>query len=156
MAAAQSNADRIIDYELANSKAHETLSYLTDNIGARPSGSKSAEMAVKWTTKRFRDWGVDVRNQKMMSPHWVRGEEHGRLVSHNNQKIVLTALGGSIATPPAGITADVVEITSYEQLEKLGREKIKGKIVFYNSPMDMDLIERGRAIEAYGKSVVFR
>jgi carboxypeptidase Q len=150
------NAQRLIDTILTSSQAYETLSYLTDNIGPRPSGSKSAEMAVKWTTKRFRDWGIDVRNQKMMSPHWVRGVERARLVSHNDQKIVLTALGGSVATPPAGITAEVVEITSYEQLEKLGRAKIKGKIVFYNLPMDMELVERGRAFEAYGKAVVFR
>ena len=91
-----------------------------------------------------------------MAPHWVRGAERGSLVSHNNQKIVLTALGGSVATPAAGITADVVEITSYEQLEKLGRAAIKGKIVFYNGPMDMALVEQGRAFEAYGKAVVFR
>ena len=150
------NAQRIIDTILAHSQGYDTLAYLTDHIGPRPSGSKSAAMAVQWTTKQFRDWGIDVRNQKMMSPHWVRGEERGRLVSHNNQKIVLTALGGSVATPATGITAEVVEITSYEQLEKLGRAGIKGKIVFYNSPMDMDLIERGRAFEAYGKAVVFR
>jgi carboxypeptidase Q len=152
----EQNAERLIDTILTSSQAYDTLSYLTDNIGPRPSGSKSAEMAVKWTTKRFRDWGIDVRNQKMMSPHWVRGVERARLVSHNDQKIVLTALGGSVATPAAGITADVVEITSYEQLEKVGRAGIKGKIVFYNLPMDMELIERGRAFEAYGKAVVFR
>jgi len=152
----EQNAQRLIDTILTTSQSYETLSYLTDNIGARPSGSKSAEMAVKWTTKRFRDWGIDVRNQKMMVPHWVRGVERARLVSHNDQKIVLTALGGSVATPPAGITAEVIEISSYEQLEKLGRANIKGKIVFYNLPMDMELVERGRAFEAYGKAVVFR
>jgi hypothetical protein len=150
------NAQRIIDTVLASPKGFETLAYLTDNIGPRPSGSKSADLAVKWTTQRFRDWGIDVRNQKMMSPHWVRGAERASLVSHNNQRIVLTALGGSVATPADGITADVVEVASYEQLEKLGRTGIKGKIVLYNAAMDMELIESGRAFEAYSKAVVFR
>jgi Zn-dependent M28 family amino/carboxypeptidase len=150
------NAQTIIDQIVARSQGYDTLEYLTDNIGPRLSGSKGADLAVKWTTQRFRDWGIEVRNQKVMAPHWVRGEERGVLVSHNNQKIVLTTLGGSVATPPAGITADVVEITSFEQLATLGRAGVQGKIVFYNSPMDMALVESGRAFEAYGKAVVFR
>ena len=153
---AQSLADRIIERELASTRAYETLSYLTDNIGPRLSGSKGAELAVKWTTKQLRDWGFDVRNEKVMVPHWVRGIERGRLVSHNDQKVVLTALGGSIATPAAGITAEVVEVTSYEQLAELGRAKIAGKIVFYNKAMDMALVESGQAFDAYGKAVIFR
>ena len=59
-------------------------------------------IAVKCTTERFREWGIDVHDEKVMVPHWVRGEERAPLVSHNNQKIVLTALGGSVATPAAG------------------------------------------------------
>jgi len=153
---AQSPADRIIERELTSTRAYDTLAYLTDNIGPRLSGSKGAELAVKWTTQQLRDWGFDVRNEKVMVPHWVRGAERGRLVSHNDQKIVLTALGGSIATPAAGITAEVVEVTSYEQLAELGRAKIAGKIVFYNKPMDMALVESGQAFDAYGKAVVFR
>jgi hypothetical protein len=150
------NAQRLVDEILARSQGYETLAYLTDNIGPRLSGSRGAELAVRWTTKRFREWGIDVRNQKVMAPHWVRGVERGTLVSHNDQKIVLTALGGSVATPAAGITAEVVEITSYDQLAQLGRAKIKGKIVLYNNPMDMELVERGRAFDAYSNAVVFR
>lgn len=150
------NAERIVDQILTKSQGFETLSYLTDNIGPRLSGSKGAELAVKWTTQQFRDWGIDVRNEPVIVPHWVRGEERARLVSHNDQRIVLTALGGSVATPVSGITADVVEITSYDQLEPLGRAGLAGKIVFYNGPMDMTLIESGRAFEAYSKAVGFR
>jgi carboxypeptidase Q len=149
-------ATKIIDHELANSQAYETLSWLTDNIGPRLSGSKGAALAVAWTTKRFREWGIDVRNEKVMVPHWVRGAESAKLVSHNDQKIVLTALGGSVATPPAGITADVIEVTSYEQLEQLGAAKIGGKIVFYDAAMDRELVESDRAFEAYSKAVGFR
>jgi carboxypeptidase Q len=150
------NTTRLIDHILASSQGYETLAYLTDNIGPRLSGSKGAALAVSYTEKRFKEWGIDVRREAVMVPHWVRGEERGRLVSHNDQKIVLTALGGSVATPAAGITAEVIEITSFEQLAALGREKIAGKIVFYNGEMDMSLVESGRAFEAYSKAVVFR
>jgi carboxypeptidase Q len=154
-AIAQPAAERLIDHTLANSRAYEHLSYLSDQIGPRLSGSANAEKAVRWTTKQFRDWGIDVRNEPVMVPHWVRGAERGRLVSHD-QPLVLTALGGSVATPAEGITADVIEVTSYDQLEKLGRAKIKGKIVFYNAAMDPALVESGGAFEAYGKAVIFR
>lgn len=150
------DAARLVDHILARSQGYETLAYLTDNIGPRLSGSKGAELAVKWTTRRFREWGIEVRNEPVVVPHWVRGEERARLVSHNDQRIVLTALGGSVATPAAGITAEVVEITSFDQLAKLGRARLAGKIVFYNGAMDMSLVESGRAFEAYGKAVVFR
>jgi hypothetical protein len=152
----EQNAQRIIDQVIAHSQGYETLAHLTDQIGPRLSGSKGAELAVRWTTQRFRDWGIDVRNEPVMVPHWVRGEEHGRLVSHNDQKLVLTALGGSVATPAKGITAEVIEVTTFEQLAELGREKIAGKIVFYYAPMDMTLVESGRAFDAYSKAVIFR
>jgi carboxypeptidase Q len=148
-------AERLIDHIVANSRAYEHLAHLSDKIGPRLSGSPNAEKAVRWTTQQFRDWGIDVRNERVMVPHWVRGIERGRLVSHD-QPLVLTALGMSVATPPNGITADVVEVTSYEELEKLGRAKIAGKIVYYHTSFDMALVESGRAFEAYGKAVQFR
>lgn len=147
---------KIIDHALYNSRAYEHLSYLTDNIGPRLSGSKNADLAVRWTTGQLRSWGIETRNEAVMVPHWVRGAERARLVSHNDQKIVLTALGGSIATPADGITAEVIEVTTREQLAELGRAKIKGKIVFYNKAMNMALVESGGAFEAYGEAVVFR
>jgi len=141
---------------LTNSRAYETLSYLTDNIGPRLSGSRNAALAVKWTTDQFRAWDIPVRQEKIMVPRWVRGAERARLVSHNDQRIILTALGGSVATPAEGITADVVEVGSFDQLKTLGRAKVAGKIVFYNNPMDMELVRSGRAFEAYSKAVEFR
>ena len=152
-----SNVDRIIDHATANSaRSYETLAYLTDNIGPRLSGSKGADLAVKWTTKTLREWGLEARNERVVVPHWVRGAERARLVSHNDQKIVVTALGGSVATRAEGITAEVIEVTSYEELEKLGRAKIAGKIVLYNKAMDMAMVESGQAFDAYGKAVIFR
>ena len=154
-AAAQPAADPLIDHILANSRAYEHLSYLTDNIGPRLSGSANAEKAVRWTTQQFRAWGIEVRNEPVMVPHWVRGIERAHLVSHN-QPIILTALGGSVATPASGITAEVIEVTSFAELEKLGRAKIRGKIVYYHNPMDMALVESGHAFDAYSKAVPFR
>lgn len=153
--AQDTTADRLITRALESPSAWETLAHLTDEIGPRLSGSKGAELAVKWTTGRFRSWGIDVRNEKVMVPHWVRGEERASLVSHNDQKIVLTALGGSVATPDKGLTAEVVEVSSFDELEKLGA-KVKGKIVFYNNPMDINLVRSGKSFEAYGQAVRYR
>lgn len=150
-----STADRLVATALSTPKAFQTLTYLTDNIGARPSGSKSADLAVEWTVSQFKAWGVPVHTEAVKVPHWVRGTETGTLVSHNNQRLVLTALGGSVATPPKGLTADVVEVASFDELKGLG-EKVKGKIVYYNNPMDMALVTSKRAFEAYSKAVIFR
>jgi len=152
---AQETPQRIITRELTTSQAYDTLAHLTDSIGPRLSGSKGAALAVAWTTARFRAWGIPVVNERVMVPHWVRGREEGSLVSHNDQKLVLTALGGSVATPPAGITAEVIEANSFDDLKTLG-PKIKGKIVYFNNPMDMDLVRHQRAFEAYSKAVAYR
>jgi Zn-dependent M28 family amino/carboxypeptidase len=147
--------ERLIASELAGSQAYETLSHLTDQIGARPSGSKSAALAVAWTTERFRAWGIPVRDEPVKVPHWVRGAESGSIVSHNHQRLVLTALGGSVATPPKGLTADVIEAGSFDELKTLG-DKVKGRIVYFNNPMDMALVNARRSFEAYSRAVIFR
>src|SRR5947207_10761334 len=99
---AQTVPDQLIQRELKTSQAYDTLAHLTDSIGPRLSGSKGAAAAVAWTTARFRAWGIPVANERVMVPHWVRGREEGSLVSQMNQKVVLTALGGSVATPANG------------------------------------------------------
>lgn len=139
-----------------SNQAYETLAHLTDYIGPRLSGSANAARAVQWTTKRLRSWGIGVRQEKVKVPHWVRGPESARLLSHNNQPLVLTTLGGSVATPVEGITADVVEATSFEELARLGRDRIEGRIVFLNGAMDMDLVRAGRSFDAYRKAQEFR
>ena len=149
---AHAQPDQILNAAIEQSKAYDVLSYLTDEIGPRLSGSRNAALAVDYTTKRFREWGIDVRNEPVTVPHWVRGEERAALVSHNDQKLVITALGGSVATPAAGITAGVVEISSYAQLGPA----VKGKIVVYDNPMDMQLVHARKSFEAYRQSVEFR
>ncbi|HYS56469.1 MAG TPA: M20/M25/M40 family metallo-hydrolase [Thermoanaerobaculia bacterium] len=154
-ATAASTPDAIIEGAVGSTRAYDTLEYLTDNIGPRLSGSTNAAAAVRWATESFEKWGVAVANEKIMVPHWVRGAEYGRLVSHRNQHIILTALGGSVATPGRGIAAEVIEVSSYDELKSLG-PKIQGKIVFYNNPMDMELVRAHRGFEAYRQAVEFR
>jgi len=146
-------ADDIVHREVATSRAYETLERLTDDIGPRLSGSPNAAAAVTWALRTFEKWGISATPQKVMVPHWVRGAETATLVSHRNQRVALTALGGSVATPPAGLTADVVEVNSFDALKSAN---VKGKIVFYNVPMDMDMVRAHRAFDAYSKAVVFR
>jgi len=149
-------ADRILRRELSTSQAYDTLSELTDRIGPRLSGSAGAAAAVEWALRTFKSWSIDVHAEPVTVPHWVRGAEFATLPSHHDQKIVLTALGGSVATPRQGITAEVIEVHDFDQLVALGAENVRGKIVFYSAAMDMDLVRSGNAFKAYRDAVVYR
>lgn len=123
---------------LTNSKCYSWLDYLSNSIGARLSGSANAEKAVQYTKSQLETLGFDrVYLQEVMVPKWVRGEKEVAYILDNKSKINIPvcALGGSIATPKTGITAEVIEVKSIKELEALG-EKLKGKIVFFNRPMD--------------------
>jgi Zn-dependent M28 family amino/carboxypeptidase len=95
-------------------------------------------------------------------PHWVRGAETAELVGfpgqapRTMQKIVVTALGGSVATSAEGTTAEVVVVNNFDELNALGREKVQGKIVLFNVKFDQRLAEAGLAGQAYGQAVVYR
>ena len=131
-------------------------------IGPRLSGSPGAARAVEYVADEMRRIGMDVRLEKVMVPHWVRGVETAELVQFpgqapdTRQKIVLTALGGSVATPPEGLTAEVVVVESLEQLNAFGRDRVTGKIVLFNAVYDKRLAEMGYAGDAYGQAVVYR
>ena len=121
---------------LTQGKSYEWLDYLSNQIGGRLSGSLNAERAVNWAESELIKLGLDeVRLQPVMVPKWVRGNPEFAYVETKPGKTLnmnVCALGGSISTPPAGIKAGVVEVSSFDQLEALGRDKIEGKIVFYN------------------------
>ena len=126
-------AGRIIGAALTNSKAYERLAYLTDRIGHRLSGSQNLERAIAWAVAEMKKDDLDnVRAEKVMVPHWVRGEESLEIVP-SGQKLAMLGLGNSIATPAAGITADTVVVRSFDELEALG-DRVRGKIVVYNAP----------------------
>lgn len=138
---------------LTNSKCYSWLDYLSNAIGSRLSGSAGAEKAVQYTKAQMETMGFDkVYLQEVMVPHWVRGEKESAFIQDGKSKrsVPICALGGSIATPKNGITAEVIEIHSFEELKKRGVDQIKGKIVFYNRPMNSNVIE---AFNAYSGAV---
>ena len=147
---------------LASDYAYVQLAHLCNNIGPRLSGSPQAQHAVQYVAAEMRRLGLDVRLEKVMVPHWVRGAETAELVQfsgqapNTTQKIVLTALGGSVATPDEGLTAEVVVADSFEHLASLDRAKVAGKIVLFNARFDKQMAAQGFAGDAYGKAVAYR
>ncbi|HEY1771475.1 MAG TPA: M20/M25/M40 family metallo-hydrolase [Chthoniobacterales bacterium] len=147
---------------LTSDYAYRQVAHLSDNIGPRLSGSVQAQKAVGYVAGELRRVGLDVQLEKIMVPHWVRGEETAALVQFpgmadgTTQKIVLTALGGSTATPPAGLTAEVVVVRDFDELKSLGKEKVSGKIVLFNHQFDKQMAATGNGGEAYGQAVVYR
>jgi carboxypeptidase Q len=142
--------------------AYRQLAHLTENIGPRPTGSAQARAAAEYVAGELRQLGLEVRLQPVTVPHWVRGAETAALVEYPGmvpgatQKIVLTALGGSYSTAPEGLTADVVTVSNFEELQALGHEKVAGKIVLFNELFDKQKSAAGEAFAAYGEAVRYR
>jgi hypothetical protein len=153
---------RLQQAALSSENAYKQVAHLANNIGPRLSGSAQAARAVEYVAKELKAIGCQVQLEKAMVPHWVRGEEMAALVQfpgqaeNTTQKIVLTALGASVATPPEGLTAEVVAVKNFDELKSLGREKVGGKIVLFNYPFDKQMATEGRSGEAYGEAVVYR
>jgi len=147
---------------LASQYAYAQTGYLSNNIGPRLTGSPQAERAVQYVAEEMRKLGLDVRLQKLTVPHWVRGEEKGELIEFpgmakgTTHKIVLTALGGSIATPTNGMIAQVVVVKDFAELNALGRKGVEGKIVLFNNKFDLEMAESGFGGNAYGQAVAYR
>lgn len=145
---------KIYDASLTNGKSYEWLEHLSNQIGSRLSGSDNAEKAVSWTKAELDQLGLDkVWLQPVMVPKWVRGapeEAYIETTTGKTLKVNICALGGSIATPKNGIKAEVIEVQSVAELKTLGRKKLKGKIVFFNRPLDPTLIN---TFQAYGGAV---
>jgi hypothetical protein len=129
---------------LKEGRAYDWLNYLSNQIGGRLSGSIQAEQAVGYTKSQMDSLGLDkVWLQPVQVPKWVRGTPEFAFFETTpgiTTNVPITALGGSVATPPQGIKANVVEVQSIADLENLGTAGISGKIVFFNRPMDPTLI----------------
>jgi hypothetical protein len=126
-------ADKLIDAALADNEGYNRLAYLCYRIGNRLSGSVGLERAVAWSAEQMKAAGLsNVRIIPTKVPHWVRGAESARMVAPLDKSLHMLGLGMSIGTPPGGITAEVAAVTTFDDLAKLGREKIQGKIVLYN------------------------
>jgi hypothetical protein len=124
---------KLIDAALADTEGYNRLAYLCYRIGNRLSGSASLEQAIAWSAEQMKAAGLsNVRVIPVKVPHWVRGAESGRMVAPLDKPLHMLGLGMSVGTPPGGITADVVAVSSFDELAGLGREKVQGKIVVYN------------------------
>jgi len=153
---------RLQQAALKSDYAYKQVAHLANNIGPRLSGSAQAAKALAYVASELRAMGCEVQLEKVMVSHWVRGEETAALVQfpgqaeNTTQKIVLCALGASVATPPDGITAEVVVAKNFDELKALPRDKVAGKIVLFNYPFDKQMAAEGRGGEAYGEAVVYR
>jgi carboxypeptidase Q len=139
-------ADQLINAALKDDAGLHRLEYLCDRIGNRLSGSKALEQAVAWSAEEMKRAGLaNVRTIPVKVPHWVRGRESAEMVEPLAKPLFILGLGGSIATPAGGITAEVAAVSDFNELEKLGRLGVQGKIVLYDAPF-----------VTYGQTVAYR
>lgn len=147
----------ISDEILANGTAYENLRYLCKKIGPRLSGSPQAQQSVEATRNMLKDAGADtVYLQPCMVPHWVRGDKEKGQIELNDgtsYQLKLCALGNAEGTGIKGLRAAVIEVKNFDELDRLGAAGIKGKIVFYNFPMNPTYV---RSFMAYGQSGAYR
>ena len=137
--------DRLIDAATKDSAAWNRIAELTDTFGNRLSGSDALERAIDWTLEKMRTDGLEnVRGEPVMVPHWVRGEESAELVTPRRKPMPMLGLGGSIGTPAGGITAPVLVVTSFDDLQKHAADA-RGKIVLFDVPFT-----------SYGQTVAYR
>jgi Zn-dependent M28 family amino/carboxypeptidase len=131
-------AERLVGPALTEGHAWQRLTELTDGIGPRLSGTEGAEAAVQWALRSFKADGVKAWLEPVKVPRWVRGEERAELLASERfrgRPLTVMALGGSGPTPPEGVTAEVVEVFSLDELASLG-ERVKGRIVLFNHSME--------------------
>lgn len=143
----------IYDEVLLRGRCYQTLDTLCARIGGRLSGSPQAEKAVQYMFNTCKSYGFDtVYLQPVMVPHWVRGEKEKAYISKMGKPaaVRICALGGSVATPAKGLEAEVIEVHSIAELKQLGETQVKGKIVFFNRPMDPTHFHTGTAYGGAG------
>ena len=139
-------ANRLIDVALEDRDGYDKLSYLCDRIGNRLAGSPSLDKAIAWAAGQMKKDGLEnVVTPRVKAPYWVRGRESASMLEPVDRPLTMLGLGGSVATPKKGITAQVVPVASFEELEKRGRAEVEGRIVLFNAPW-----------EGYFKTVQYR
>lgn len=141
---------------------YEQVRFLCNAIGPRLSGSPQAAAAVEYVCQQMRDLGLEVRLEPFAVRHWVRGREEAHLVRypgqaiHTEQRLVVTALGNSVPTPPEGLTAPVIVIETFEQLDRIMADQVEGKVVLFNQRFDEFAARAGRWERAYDSVVRYR
>ena len=137
---------------LGDRESYELLRSLSKDVGQRLSGSEGAKKAVLWSKEVMENYGFDsVFLQEVMVPHWERGDYEECYYYENGEKINLSILGagGTVSTPVGGVTAEVVEVRSLDEVDMLGRDGVEGKIVFYNKAFNQRYINIGAS---YGET----
>jgi len=128
-------AARLIGAALVSDRAYETLGELSDNYGHRLSGSATLEAAIDWAVARMKADGLtDVHREEVMVPAWVRGAESAELLAPARRRLNMLGLGRSVGTPAGGIEAEVVVVSSFDELDALGSDGVRGKIVLFDVP----------------------
>jgi carboxypeptidase Q len=127
-------AATIIAGARADRGAYAKLEVLTDRIGHRLSGSPDLDRAIEWAQHAMTDDGDAVHTEPVMIPHWVRGQEDAAITAPVQRELHLLGLGGTVATAKAGVTAPVVVVHDWAELDAK-REAVKGAIVLYDVAM---------------------
>jgi carboxypeptidase Q len=142
----QQPAQRLMAAALSDDTGWKRLEYLCDSIGHRLSGSAAMTRSIDWAVAEMRRDGLDnVSAPEVMVPNWVRGDESARMITPWETSLPMLGLGGSIGTPPGGITAGTIAVENFDELDALGETKVRGKIVIYSVPW-----------EGYGRTVAYR
>jgi hypothetical protein len=134
----KTDADKILQAAMADNDGYVALTYLTDHIGKRLSGTPQLNTAVEWGAELMRKAGLqNVQVQPVMVPHWVRGNESATITYKGEAGTIvkplhMLGLGMSVATPKSGITAPAVFVHDFAELDKLPNSDVKGKIVVFN------------------------
>ena len=138
-------AAKLIRAATATDFAHQRLAELCDTFGPRFSGTTNLEAAIDWALARMKADGLEnVHSEEVMVPHWVRGRESAEMLEPTRHTLPMLGLGGSVATPKEGITAPVLVVRSFDELQRRGADA-RGKIVLFNAPF-----------VSYGQTVAYR
>jgi carboxypeptidase Q len=145
MASLKDNAARLIKAATADDFAWQRLAVLSDTFGARLSGSDNLTRAIEWAVQTMKADGLEnVRTERVMVPRWIRGRESAEITDPPRHPVTMIGLGGTVATPPGGIDAEVIPVTSFDDLRAKASE-VRGRIVLFNIPYT-----------TYGETVTYR
>ena len=138
-------ATRLIQASTSDDFGWRRLAELTDTYGHRLSGSENLTLAIAWAVDAMKRDGLDeVHTEPVMVPRWVRGRESAEIVAPPRHPLTILGLGGSVGTPPEGIEAEVIVVSSFEDLRTRGAG-VKGHIVLFNAPFT-----------SYGDTITYR
>jgi hypothetical protein len=124
------------DAALDDDYAWDITEGLTTEVGQRLAATEAEARARAWAVRKLRSMGfANVRVEPFEMPMWVRGAEGAEILSPFPQKMVVTALGNSPTTGPAGITGQIVAFNSVDELRVAPDSAVRGKIVFIDHRM---------------------